>query len=56
VNFALFCGYKNSVERPEARKDLPRRGAKKSEKRKVEEITAGCWEWECRKKLKRPKV
>jgi hypothetical protein len=44
VNFVLFRGYKTI---------LPRRGAKKRNKRKVEEITAGCWEWECQKKLKR---
>jgi hypothetical protein len=50
VNFVLFCGFRSSVESSEARKDLPRRGAKKSEKRKVEEIAVGCWKWEYRRK------
>jgi hypothetical protein len=33
VNFVIFCGHRSSAEGSEARKDLPRRGAKKKAKK-----------------------
>ena len=38
MNFVLFCGYRSSVEGSEARKDLPRRGAKKAKKEKSKKL------------------